>query len=174
MKTSTHAAVCAAVLLMSQAACGKAPGFLCDPVVTHTNGMRLSSTTTTRNHNVYWQCEPGHVGYCDGHYHTPCLDDWRSLGTRCHGRYAAPYTPMGPTSNEGVHTPEGMECGSGGSVGMIQVAATRSPQVRPRASAAGGNSGPTLPGGAVPPASQDQWLDTLQTLGRKMMTGAEG
>lgn len=173
MKAPTQAAVCAAMLLLTQAACGKAPGFLYDPVVTHTNGIRLSSTTSTRNHSVYWQCEPGHVGYCDGHYHTPCLDDWRSLGLRCHGRYAAPSTPMGPTSNEGVHGIDGMEYDSGGSVGLIQVTAARPLLNGPRAAAALG-SAQNLPGDGAPPESQDQWLDTLQTLGRKMMTGAAG
>ncbi|MEO0529313.1 MAG: hypothetical protein AAF266_01920 [Planctomycetota bacterium] len=144
------------------------PGFLSDPVVTYTNGMRLASSTSTRSHNVYWRCDPGHIGYCDGQLHSPCRNDWRSLGTRCHGQYVPPYTPMGPTGTEGLHTADGMEHGDGESLGLLGQTALRA-----------GEAGAALPAGeavpsfgqptANPNANGGIWLDALQTIGRKMM-----
>ena len=71
-----------------------------DPVVTHTNGMRLASTTSQRSHNVYWQCDPYHHGYCNGRIWGPMRDDFKSIGTRIHRGYRLPYTPSpGPVSD---------------------------------------------------------------------------
>lgn len=111
----------AMALLVSAPACGHGPGpdYCWDPVVTYTNGMRLASSTSLRNHNVYWRCDSGHVGYCDGQMHGPCRDAWRAIGTRCHGQFLPPYTPMGPTGSHTVHSADGMEHGQGESLGML-------------------------------------------------------
>lgn len=47
---------------------------LLDPVVTHTNGMPLASTTPLRSHNVNYQCDPDRVGCCGGRYNLPCVN----------------------------------------------------------------------------------------------------
>lgn len=152
-------------------AVSSAVGFLSDPLVTHTNGMRLASTTALRSHNAYWQPDPGHLGYCDGYLYSPCRNDWRSLGTRHRGQFAPPATPLGMTANQGHHLPDGLEVASGESLGAI--------------SAASVGTLPTLPAteqgpGALPdlrpadsPTQSDIWIDTLQTLGRKMMSTPE-
>ncbi len=64
-----------------------------DPVVTHTNGMRLASTTPQRSHNVYWQCDPYHHGYCNGRIWGSMRDDFKSIGTRLGRGYRLPYAP---------------------------------------------------------------------------------
>lgn len=111
---------CTALALLTTAPClGHAPGYCSDPVVTHTNGMRLASTTSLRNHNVYWRCDGGHIGYCDGKLHGPCRDSWRTIGTRCHGRFYPPYTPMGPTGSQTAHAPDGLEYEQGASLGVL-------------------------------------------------------
>lgn len=62
---------------------------LLDPVTTHTNGMPLASSTTLRNHNAYYQCDPGRVGCCGGRYVRPCLDSLLRPNTCC-GRWSPP------------------------------------------------------------------------------------
>lgn len=139
---------------------GWAVGFLSDPVVTHTNGMRLASTTSSRSHNAYWQCDPGHLGYCDGRLYSPCRNDWRSLGTRHHGHFAPPYTPMGPTSSRTHHSLDGLEEYSGESLGAISPDGLPAPPIPRPVEAA---TGPSASIGG-------DWLDSLQTLGRKVMS----
>lgn len=169
MKPSIGASLCLAALLAGSPAGAGAPGFCSDPLVTHTNGMRLASSTSTRSHNVYWQCEAGHVGYCDGCLRSPCRDSWRSLGTRPGGKYRPPYTPMGPTSDERPYSVDGLEHASSESLGTLGGA--------PVGVAAGNAAaGPTLagPGPAAttatgPAQSAAPWLDAIQTIGRKMI-----
>lgn len=172
MNLPTKAALCAATLLATQAVCHGAPGYCSDPLVTHTNGMRLASTTSTRNHNVYWQCESGHVGYCDGKLRSPCRDDWRSLGTRCRGRYVPPYTPMGPTKSDTIHSMDGLEQETSVSLGrLVQTTGPAGNDRRApvgRASAAPPALSPV--GGPTPaPAVGSNWLDAVQSIGKKMM-----
>ncbi len=165
MKTLERAFLCAALAAGATTA-SHAAGYqhLLDPVVTHTNGMRLASTTSLRNRNVYYQCDPGHVGYCDGHLHTPCLNDWRSLGTRECGRFVPPYTPNGPTGTETVHSHDGLEQTSGESLGAISTDPNR--LITPA----------TTRGGAAPQAQEQAaeapsggiWLDAIKTIGTKI------
>ncbi|MEN1682027.1 MAG: hypothetical protein AAGJ46_20800 [Planctomycetota bacterium] len=70
---------------------------LLDPVTTYTNGMPLASSTSLRNHNVYYQCDPGHVGCCDGRYNRPCCNSLLHPNTCC-GRWR-------PPQREGWHRP---------------------------------------------------------------------
>ena len=94
---------------------------LLDPVVTHTNGMRLASTTSQRNRNVYWTCDPLHLGFCDCQMHGPCRSDLRSLTTRgCCGCFPLPPGPSpGPVSPKSHHSYEGVEDDYGASLGTI-------------------------------------------------------
>lgn len=149
------------------------PGFFSDPVVTYTNGMRLASSTSTRSHNVYYQCDPGHVGYCDGKLRSPCRDDWRSLGTRCHGQFMPPFAPSGPTGGHAMHTADGLEQASSESLGMLGQTALRAGAIR--SASAPGEAVPSFDQPiADPPAGDGIWLDALQTIGRKMMTSPAG
>ncbi|QDT70112.1 hypothetical protein MalM25_30570 [Planctomycetes bacterium MalM25] len=116
-KSIAHSVILA--LLATTPCWGHAPGYCSDPVVTHTNGMRLASSTSLRNHNVYWRCDGGHIGYCDGKLHGPCRDSWRTLGTRCHGRFYPPHTPMGPTGSQTAHSADGMEYEQSESLGVL-------------------------------------------------------
>lgn len=154
------------------------PGCLCDPVVTHTNGMRLASTEAQRSHNVYWRCDPGHIGYCDGRMYGPFQNDWRSLGTRRWGKFQPPITPHGPTGNNVVGACEGIE--EAGSATLGSLAAVGPDGASRPAGVAAAPAALPLPlpaaaGGALPPAPEgDNWLDAIQTLGRKMIATPEG
>lgn len=157
------------LLFAATQALAHGPGFFSDPVVTHTNGMRLASSTSTRSHNVYWQCESGHVGYCDGKLRSPCRDDWRSLGTRTEGQFIPPYTPMGPTSSRQMHMADGIEYTSSESLGMLGLTTLR-PAGEGRNGAASVEAIPSF----APPLSDTGssggvWTDALQTISRKML-----
>ena len=154
------------LMLAGGAAWGHAPGFLSDPVVTHTNGMRLASSTSTRSHNVYWQCEAGRHGYCDGRLHSPCRDSWRALGTRCHGRFLPPPTPMQPAGTRTAHAMDGLELADSESLGPMVVARAHPPLTPDQ---------PSPPADfAAPGTSTDgDWMNALQTIGRKMMSTPE-
>lgn len=93
-----------------------------DPVVTHTNGMRLASSTSLRSHNVYWRCDEDRVGYCDGQMHSSCKDDWRDLGTRKKGCYPVFYGPRpGMTGTETGHAMDGLEMGDSQRLGTLRM-----------------------------------------------------
>ncbi len=149
-------------LLMTAPSLGDAPGYCSDPVVTHTNGMRLASSTSLRNHNVYWRCDAGRIGYCDGSLHCPCRDSWRTLGTRCHGRFAPPYTPMGPTGSLTAHAADGIEHYQGESLGVLTSDGPR-PTARPPR-----QLGPAAPG------INSCLQDTLQAIGLGGASAAGG
>ena len=94
---------------------------LLDPVVTHTNGVRLASSTPQRSHNMYWQCDPLHLGYCGGQMHGPCRSDLRSIGTRrpC-GCFPLPPGPMpGPVGSKSLHAQDGLELDDGERLGSL-------------------------------------------------------
>lgn len=156
-----------------------APGCLCDPVVTHTNGMRLASSQAHRSHNVYWRCDEGHVGYCSGRYYAPFRNDWRSLGTRYHGRFEPPRTPVGPTARATSHSQDGIEDVSGETLGTIQPIVGPLPANSPLG-ASGRDRDLASFGGAMmsalsreqspPPESKSgSWVDAINEIGRKMM-----
>lgn len=172
-KAALGAATLLLLLLLAAPDAGIAAGFLLDPVVTHTNGMRLASSTSTRSHNVYWQCDDGHVGYCDGVMHTHCRDELRKLGTRCHGRFVPPYTPMGPTSPRASHSIDGLEPASGESLGLLANEAPRLPAAPAAAGGAAASAGAPSLLPSAPPAG-GAWLDAIQTIGKKMMTTPAG
>lgn len=154
----------AAVSLLAPAG-SQAAGVLCDPVVTYTNGMRLASTTALRSHNVYWQCDRGHVGYCDGRSYTPCRNALRELGTRPHGRFVPPYTgPGGSTSPMTTHSHDGFEPTTSETLGVLTVGEGAAAPLGQR-----GEAGPVAP--IAPPVEGGALFDTLQTIGRKMMAG---
>ena len=145
-----------------------AAGYLWDPVVTYTNGMRLASTTSLRSHNAYWQCDRGHIGYCDGRMHGPCCNELRELGTRDHGRFVLPYgTAVGPSSREAPHSHDGLENADSEPLGLLPAVGIDGVPV--------GGPAPTTPGApAATPAPAPVggvWLDAIETIGRKMMTG---
>lgn len=152
----------AALLLVAAPALGHGPGCLSDPVVTHTNGMRLASTTSFRSHNVYWRPDPYHLGYCDGRLYSPCRNDWREIGTRHWGRYCPPTTPLGPTARHAPHAPDGLENLTGESLGVLAADG-----VRPIPEAPSRPAPPAAPAGAG-------WYDAIETLGRQMMTTPDG
>ena len=117
--TPIRVALAVSLLLGAASACN-AICCLCDPVVTHTNGMRLASSTPERSHMVYWTCNPLHLGYCGGRMQGPCRSDLRSLGTRSHGCFPLPPGPSpGPVSPRSAHAADGMELGDGERVGAI-------------------------------------------------------
>lgn len=62
------------LVLSALAASASAGEICCDPVLIHTNGMRLASTCPERNSNVYWRCDPYHLGQCGDRYNVPCLN----------------------------------------------------------------------------------------------------
>lgn len=159
--------------------CGTfAAGFLSDPVVTHTNGMRLASTTAERSHNVYWRCDTNHLGYCDGCLYSPCRNDWRSLGTRPAGEFGVPCTPRGAVNGEIPHAHDGLEPGTSELLGLL---APEPAAGAARAGAPVGSTGtadgatqavaaPAPAAGATAGAdSGGLWIDAIQTIGRKMM-----
>lgn len=135
-------------------------GFLCDPVVTHTNGMRMASSTSLRSHNAYWQCDPGHIGYCDGHYNHPCFN-----ATKTHhwGRFVPPPTPMGATSSKSVHMYDGLEMATSESLGTISPDGVRPPTLQPGAA-------PALPS----EGSGGIWIDAINSIGRRVMPAPGG
>ncbi|MEQ8848126.1 hypothetical protein [Botrimarina sp.] len=158
------------------AACCNAgqPCFLCDPVVTYTNGMRLASTEACRSHNVYWRCDPGHIGYCGGRMSGPLHNDLRSLGTRPWGVYVPPPTPRGPVGNADFGGPEGLEDAHSESLGSIALAAGLERQPLDAAPRRG-----APPAAApLPPrpeaGGEGDWLNAIQTIGRQMMATPEG
>ncbi len=81
------------ILLGAQAASAAEVVFWQDPVVTHTNGVRLASSTPLRSHNAYWQCDQEHRGYCNGRVVSPCRDDLVEIGSRLGCGYRLPYGP---------------------------------------------------------------------------------
>ncbi|MEN0109862.1 MAG: hypothetical protein AAF805_03980 [Planctomycetota bacterium] len=147
-------------------------GRLLDPVVTHTNGMRLASTTPLRSHHVYWQCDPNHTGYCGGRYYTHCRNSLRGVGERCHGEFCPPYTDSsGATLNHTHHAIDGLENADAASLGTLP----SDPSVVPLAQQAAADGATAAAGAtdtAAPPAG-GIWLDALQTISQKMMA-AEG
>ncbi|QDU88309.1 hypothetical protein Pla175_16840 [Pirellulimonas nuda] len=72
----------------------------CDPVLIHTNGMRLASTCPERSSNVYWRCDPYHVGQCGDRYNWPPLNSLL---------FRTPYS--GPCT--GADAPSGLHVGTG-------------------------------------------------------------
>ncbi|TWT97066.1 hypothetical protein Pla108_28430 [Botrimarina colliarenosi] len=150
-------------------ATGFGAGFLSDPVVTHTNGMRLASTTADRSHNAYWTCDPSHLGYCNGQTYSPCRNDLRDLGTRPHGRFLPPCTTRGPIDGQAMRIPDGIEGGFSESLGTVAVDPSLS---RPALAPLGPPSGlgpleaPPAPAAG---ANGGLWMEALQTIQRKMM-----
>ncbi len=134
-------------------ATGLGAGFLLDPIVTYTNGMPLASSTSLRSHNVYWQCDPEHIGQCDGRYNCPCLND-------LHCRRSPRFGNTGPVPGRSEHLPDGMEAEDGAVLGVVSIDPSAPhrdivPPAAPPAAAAGSSGG--------------VWIDALQTLQRKMM-----
>lgn len=84
-----------------------------DPVVTYTNGVRLASSTPLRSHNMYWQCDKEHRGYCNGRVVSPCRDDLVEIGSRRNCGYRLPYGPqpraLGNHSYEGARYHDGLD-----------------------------------------------------------------
>lgn len=70
---------------------------LLDPVVTHTNGMPLASSTPYRSHIAAYQCDPNRVGCCGGRYNLPCLNSLLDPNNCCTGsrRPGVAYDAMG-------------------------------------------------------------------------------
>lgn len=113
------AALAATITGAASEACGQVCCLL-DPVVTHTNGVRLASSTPERSHNMYWQCDPLHMGYCGGRMHGPCRSDLRSTCSRPFARLPMPPGPApGPVGVEGGHTIDGMEMATGERLGSF-------------------------------------------------------
>lgn len=128
-----------------------------DPVITHTNGMRLASSTPERSHNAYWQCDPGRIGYCNGRLYGPVKNDLHSLGTR-HGCFPMPPGPQpGPVSGLTGHIPEGMEIGDAERLGTLRVMAGGG---APLSAAGPARVAPTV-------AAGETWADSIRQLGDK-------
>ena len=165
-----RAAVLGAMSLVSPSDATAHVGCCHDPVVTFTNGMRLPSTTALRSHNVYWQCDPYHLGYCDGRLYSPCRTSWRSIGTRPCGQFVPPYAgPQRPTGSVTARLPDGMEASSAETLGMLPTEEGLALPVAPV-----GQEAVTPPVGQAAPEG-GIWIDALQTLGRKMLDeGGEG
>lgn len=161
MNTTRFLVLRTVVSVAALPATGLGAGYLMDPVVTYTNGMPLASSTSERSHNVYWQCDPARLGYCDGHIHSPCRNDIRALGTRHWGRFNPPYATTGPVDGQTEHLPDGLEHQTSEVIGAVSIdpSATRRPLPEPPAAA---------PSAGAPP-SGGVWIDALQTLQRKMM-----
>ena len=107
-------------LALSAAECRAQVSCLLDPVITHTNGVRLASSTPERSHNMYWQCDPNHIGYCGGRMYGPCRNDLRSLGTRPMGCLPLPPGPApGPVRSHTMHAMDGIEQEDGATLGAI-------------------------------------------------------
>jgi len=138
-----------------------------DPVVTHTNGMRLASSTSERSHNVYWQCDVHRKGSCDCQMQTCCRAAIHRPPCSC----APPTGPVGGVY--AAHAPDGIEAGDTEHLGPLTLDAPGVPRV---ASDAG-----TSPLSAAPPANTPTtlivpptgtvWLDSIQTIGQKMLGG---
>ncbi|MEO1497281.1 MAG: hypothetical protein AAFV43_09040 [Planctomycetota bacterium] len=145
-----------------------------DPVVTYTNGMRLPSTTSQRSHNVYWQCDPGHRGYCDGRMYDPCRNEVRTAGDRVGVGYRLPYGTTNPSvpverPMTGVHSHDGLEVAQAERLGEIPLDADNAPRL---GLGPGGASAPTAVAAPAAPAGS-MWLDTLQNLGEQVMQQGE-
>ncbi len=135
-------------------------GFPMDPVVTYTNGMPLASSTSERSHNVYWQCDPARLGYCDGRIHSPCRNDLRGLGTRPWGQYVPPYATVGPIPGLAERLPDGLEGETSEVLGVVSIDPSA-----PRREIA-----PPPPAPAPASASSSGvWIEALQALQRKIM-----
>lgn len=166
-------AAIAASAVLSHGAVASEVRFWQDPVVTFTNGMRLPSSTSQRSHNVYWQCDPGRRGYCDGRIYGPCRNELHSAGSRVHHGYRLPYSPTpGPVAGWGAgHSHDGFEAAQGERLGAIPLDEGNAPRLGLAPTASGGVAD------AAPSASQPPtggiWLDTLQTLGEKVMKNAQ-
>lgn len=147
--------------LLTESAVGQVH-FWQDPVVTHTNGMRLASSTPVRSGNVYWRCKPEHTGYCGGRMHGAMKNDLRSLGDRLHCEYRLPAGARpAPVSSGTGHAMDGLETADAERLGTIIVAGQGHGPVAsvpaPRPAASGANS----------PAAGSTWIDDLQLLGEK-------
>ncbi|TWT43255.1 hypothetical protein [Botrimarina hoheduenensis] len=130
-----------------------------DPVVTYTNGMRLPSTTSQRSHNVYWQCDPGHRGYCDCRLYGPCRNELRQLGSRVENGYRLPYgAAPGPVVNHELFAADdAVEPAEGQRLGVIPLDQANTPRLSVPTAAV-----PQTPAGSV-------WLDALQSLGNQSL-----
>lgn len=148
--------------LLATAPCAAAVHCWQDPVITHTNGMRLASTTWQRSHNVYWRPDPGHIGYCDGRMYGPCKNELRELGRRSEC-YPLPVGPApGAVRSMTHHAHEGLEQASGERLGTVRLDAGVLGSPLPAGASA--QASPTVPAGA-------DWIGTLQTLGDKVIGG---
>lgn len=137
-----------------------------DPVVAHTNGMRLASSTPERSHNVYWRCDENHLGYCNGRMYGPLTNDLDSIGARPHGAIVIPAGPRpGPVSDEACATPTALETATSERIGTLsnlfaeEGSIARVPAARPAPPAAA-------------PSNNGDWLSDLQALGEKIQSSA--
>ncbi|MGL4513462.1 MAG: hypothetical protein ACRCT8_10255 [Lacipirellulaceae bacterium] len=141
--------------------------FWLDPVVTYTNGMRLPSSTSQRSHNVYWQCDPNHKGSCDCQMHSSCRAALHRPSCGC-GPATGPLEP-----DYYGHAPDGLEAVDSERVGTLTL--DQPGVVREAAAPVGGSPiGAAAPPAAAPttlvvPPNGTVWLDSIQTIGAKMM-----
>lgn len=163
------ARVIVSVVTLSLVAATQASEVRCwqDPVVTYTNGIRLPSTTSLRSHNVYWQCDPHHVGYCDGRMYCPCRNELRNAGSRLAYGYRLPYGTTNPPvpAPHGVtfHSIDGMEMAQGERLGQIPVDQGNTPRLGVAPVATG------VPAGAAALPGGTDWLNSLKTLSDKVI-----
>ncbi len=85
-----------------------AGGFFLDPVTTFTNGMPLPTTTTLRSHMFNYQCDPYHIGCCNGRYNHACLRSIFHPNHCCNRPWTEPSAPCRPIggSMEGIESDE--------------------------------------------------------------------